>query len=712
VNKTLSWGTPTFALTFGWDDDQPVRLTGFSGEDSGVVITHPLPIIEVLTASTGRLAASNRLPHTAIGADLRYLSHEVQDLPDRKRLKIITRALRSNLQASANFEIFHGANAVRSHVCVLNTGDGNQVLFALPSLTFGLPSTTDSMVEDPFSAWRLISGVSDWLGEGRWGSSALRGPNFPTLSERLTGHNPRGAASVTSSGTWSTGSHLPVAGLESDAFQTALAWQVEHNGPWRWEIGEDTAGGYVSMSGPTDIDSAWSKVLPPCGSFTSVPATLSFGQDFTAAVGELTKFRRAARRKHSDNTSMRVVYNDYMNTIDGDPTTEKLLPLVRAAAAVGAEIFCVDAGWFDDTGHWWDGVGEWLPSTTRFPNGLGEVIDAITNAGMAPGLWLEPEVVGIHSPLANTLPPEAFLQRRGSRIVEHDRFHLDLRHPAAIEHLDTAVDRLVSDFGIEFFKFDYNINPGAGTDYNTDSVGDGLLGHNRAHLDWLDKLLDRHPGLVIENCSSGAMRADFALLSRLAMQSTSDQQDFLKFPAIAAAAPLSMLPEQAANWAYPQPEMTDEEVAFCLATGLLGRFYLSGYLNQMDSPALELVREATALSKELRPLIRSGLPYWPKGLPGWDDKWLGLGLRNSAVDLLTVWNREAVDDLVLQLPHFSGQEIVMETLFPANLPSWKTSWDQANGQLTIQSTGDLSARVFRIISDMNLNHPHPRAVRG
>ncbi|MGZ2843838.1 hypothetical protein AAER21_17785, partial [Pseudomonas aeruginosa] len=90
------------------------------------------------------------------------------------------------------------------------------------------------------------------------------------------------------------------------------------------------------------------------------------------------------------------------------------------------------------------------------------------------------------------LPAEAFLQRHGQRVVEHDRFHLDLRHPAARAHLDGVVDRLVADFGLGFFKMDYNINPGPGTDRDADSVGDGLLGHNRAVLDWLDGVLDRH----------------------------------------------------------------------------------------------------------------------------------------------------------------------------------------------------------------------------
>src|SRR5699024_12300749 len=105
--------------------------------------------------------------------------------------------------------------------------------------------------------------------------------------------------------------------------------------------------------------------------------------------------------------------------------------------------------------------------------------------------------------------------------------------------------------------------------------------HNRAHLHRLDGLHARSPDQVIENRRSGAMPSDWAMLSRLQLQSTSDQQDFRKYPPVAVSAPMMMLPEQAANWAYPQPGMTREEVAFCLVTGLLGRFFLSGHLNEL-----------------------------------------------------------------------------------------------------------------------------------
>src|SRR5450759_4810524 len=88
------------------------------------------------------------------------------------------------------------------------------------------------------------------------------------------------------------------------------------------------------------------------------------------------------------------------------------------AAAAGAEDFCIDAGWYDDElGDWWDSAGQWLPSTVRFPDGgLRAVVDHITAAGMIPGIWLEPEVIGVRSPMVDQLPDSAFLMRDGVRV--------------------------------------------------------------------------------------------------------------------------------------------------------------------------------------------------------------------------------------------------------------------------------------------------------
>lgn len=697
MTEQFTWEGAELGFRFEWADDRPVRVAELT-RDGAAFPVYSVPLVEILTARHGRLPASERLAHTELGSRLRYRSHDEERDTAARRLTI--RQAGDGVEAAITLEILDAApRAVRATVQVRAEGEDAVVLRSVTSWSAGF-TQADGTALEKLDGWERISGTSDWLGEGRWSRSALRGPDFPHLAEGLTGHNPRGAWAVTSDGTWSTGGDLPVGGVESASLRFAQVWQVEHNGPWRWEIGEDTDGGYVSLSGPTDTDAAWTRVLRPGDSFTTVPVTVAVGTDFEDALAALTDFRRAARRRHADNAAMPVVFNDYMNTLNGDPTTEKLLPLIAAAAEVGAEIFCVDAGWYDDSGHWWDTVGEWEPSATRFPGGLGVVMDAIRGAGMVPGLWLEPEVVGVRSPIADVLPREAFLERHGQRIVEHHRYHLDLRHPAAVEHLDRVVDRLVERFRVGFFKFDYNIDPGPGTDNQADSVGDGLLEHNRAHLAWLDRLLDRHPQLVIENCASGAMRMDFAMLSRLAMQSTSDQQDFTRFPPIAAAAPISMLPEQAANWAYPQPEMSDEEVAFCLVTGLLGRFYVSGYLNRMNGDQRRMVTNAVETAKSLRGAIATGHPYWPGGLPGWADAWIALGLRGRTEDLISVWRRDGSARTELRVPHLAGHDVTVSTVFPVDLPEWRTEWDAASGTLTVHaSDADIAARTLRLTVD-------------
>lgn len=692
MSNRVSFGDDALGLVFTHDRHHPVRLATIC-HDGVERAVYQVPAVEVLAVGHGHRPASGRLAHTRLGGELRYVSHQASDEAGERTLVI--RQSAPEVAAELRLRQVPGVAAVTATLTLSAVGRP-LVLQAVPSFCCGFTTAQDP--DDPLAGWELLRGRSDWLGEGRWSANPLRGGDLPDLSVKFTGSDPRGSFGASSTGTWSTGGQLPVAGLENSRLGAGLAWQVEHNGPWRWEVADDRDGGYLALSGPTDAHAAWSRALAPAESFTTVAVTLAFGPDLTGALGQLTRHRRARRREHPDNRRMPVVFNDYMNTLDGDPTTEKLLPLVDAAAEVGAEIFCIDAGWYDETGHWWDSVGEWRPSRTRFPSGLGEVIDAIRGRGMVPGLWLEPEVVGVNSPVAATLPAEAFLQRHGERVVEHERHHLDLRHPAAVAHLDAVVDRLVDEFGIGFFKFDYNIDPGAGTDLHADSPGDGLLGHNRAHLDWLDTVLARHPALVVENCSSGAMRADWAMLSRLAMQSTSDQQDFTKYPPICAAAPLLMLPEQAANWAYPQPGMTAEEVSFCLVTGLLGRFYVSGHLNRAPVDLRARVARSIAVAKELRPTIQAGEPFWPLGLPGWDDPWVALGLRAGAQDLLSIWRRSGDRSVTLRLPHRAGTDLHAETLFPTDLPAWTYAWDPAAATLTIRTddTTAVSARTVRL----------------
>ena len=98
------------------------------------------------------------------------------------------------------------------------------------------------------------------------------------------------------------------------------------------------------------------------------------------------------------------------------------------------------------------------------------MLDRIRAKGMVPGLWLEPEVSGIHSTLA-AKPDSWFFMRHGRRVIKNDRLLLDFRSPDVRSYLDTVVERLVKECGIGCIKMDYNTDTLEGTTQNDDSPG-------------------------------------------------------------------------------------------------------------------------------------------------------------------------------------------------------------------------------------------------
>ncbi|MEQ4723690.1 glycoside hydrolase family 36 protein [Nonomuraea sp. B19D2] len=693
MNTSVVWGHPSLRVVLDVSPDGPVGVRSLSRGDAATAhrprATQPL--VELLLPGTGRARASHRFSRTAVGQRLAYLGCDQRTDGAWHVLRVHLHDAESGLDAEVFLRSADGVAAFQAWTRVTNRGQEPALLLGVTSFAAAFAGSVDST--------DVVRADSEWLGESRWVREALRAQAVPDLHLPAHGQDGRGRLAVVGKGTWSTGGHLPTGGLIDRDSGQAWLWQIEHNGPWRWEVGERLDDPYVALLGPTDIDHQWQHRLRPGESFTTVPVSVAVSSEGLEGAAEaLTAHRRAIVRPHPDRERLPVVFNDYMNTLSGDPTTAKLLPLIDAAAAAGAEVFCVDAGWYDDDGTWWDSVGEWQPSQTRFPRGIEEVLGRIREHGMVPGLWLEPEVIGVRSPMADKLPPEAFLQRGGVRLVEHGRYHLDLRHPRAVAHLDQVVDRLVEELGVGYFKLDYNIDPGVGTDLDADSAGDGLLACNRAHLAWLEGVLERHPGLTLENCASGAMRMDYAMLSRLHLQSTSDQQDFRLYPPIAVAAPMSVLPEQSASWAYPQPDMSDEEIAFALCTGMLGRLYLSGHLDGMSAAQLDSVRDAVRVHKEIRADLARATPLWPLGLPRWDDGSLALGLRAGDTTYAGVWRRDDAWSVRLDLPHLAGRAVEIDILYPRHLPDWDHDWEPGPGVLTLTSRGEepLSARIFRI----------------
>jgi alpha-galactosidase len=652
-----------------------------------------LPLADVLTPGTGRRWSGTRYVESVIGSRLRYLGHTQRDDGPWREVRVELTDPGTGLRAEVFLRLLVGHGVLRAWTRIVNEGREPVNLDAVSSFLCGGMGDSEGIGSPADLDVRWAE--SEWLAEGRWQCRAFA-DLVPSIDRRLHPANPRGCAGFTSTGSWSTDRYLPMGALVNRRTGQCWAWQVEHNGGWHWQVGEAAGAAYLALLGPTAAEHQWQQPLLPGACFTTVPVAVAVSADgLEGAIGALTAARRATRRPHQDHQRLPVIFNDYMNTLMGDPTTAKLLPLISAAAKVGAEYFCVDAGWYDHGAGWWDSVGDWLPAPARFPGGFGEVVDHIRAEGMIPGIWLEPETTGVRTAAASELPQEAFFHSGGVRVAEHGRFQLDLRHPAAVALLDKTADYLVGELGIGYLKLDYNIKVAPGTDLGGISPGAGLLGHNRALLEWLDRLADRYPDLTIENCASGGMRADYAMLSRLQIQSTSDQQGLLDYPVIAAAAPAAMTPEQAGIWAYPQPASSEQENAFTLCGALLGRIHLSGHLDQMSSGQQTLVARAISTYKVIRSELPESVPFWPLGLPQWADDWVALGLRGPRHSYLLTWRRGGSASTMLPIHQLRGAAVSAEVLFPAEAAA-QARWDPGTGTLTITMPYAPSACLLRL----------------
>ncbi len=145
--------------------------------------------------------------------------------------------------------------------------------------------------------------------------------------------------------------------------------------------------------------------------------------------------------------------------------------------------------------------------------------------------------------------------------------------------------------------------------------------------------------------------------------------------------------------------MSTDEIVFTLVTGMLGRLYLSGFLDRMTPAQLGLVREAVRAYQQIRAEIAAALPVWPLGLPGWDDPHVALGLvvPDGSV-LVSVWNRSVTDPLLeLPWPAYVGRSLAVEPIFPRGDDAWTWAWNSETAVLTARTTPNAAtARTVRL----------------
>ena len=502
---------------------------------------------------------------------------------------------------------------------------------------------------------------------------------------------------VSNTGAWSTKSHLPMGILENAATSEFMLWQIESNGSWEWELGEWEKGLTLNLSGPTLLENGWCRRLAPGESFESVAAVLTHADSLNGVLAGITHYRRMERVKKNDAEELPLIFNEYMFAAWNNPTEENTARTAEVVAQLGrVRYYVIDCGWHDEDDDPFYALGSWQESKKRFPSGLGATMKRLSALGLKPGLWIEPEVVGVNADAKGLWPDECYFRRDGSPVIVSSRYQLDFRHPLVIERMNGVMDRLIRDYGLGYVKIDYNIEPGVGPEGGT-SFGDTLLDHCRAVAEWLKGVGERHPDLVIETCASGGNRMDFLTAKYSNLISTSDQTDYYKYAYIVSNLLAGILPEQAAVWNYPlsdrrAPEdVTLEEVAFITINSLLGRMHLASRLEKLGEAHRKLIAEGLAYYDGMTEEKRESVPYLPLGFSRWGDPFLATGIRSERKCYLAVYNMHGPREVSLSLPDLNVRSVRVG--FPSALP---TEYEYRGGVLNIVFGEDVQARLFEI----------------
>lgn len=237
-----------------------------------------------------------------------------------------------------------------------------------------------------------------------------------------------------------------------------------------------------------------------------------------------------------------------------DQDLDTLGEIAERAAAVGAERFVLDDGWFGGRRDDRRGLGDWYVSPDVWPQGLDPLIRRVHGAGMDFGLWVEPEMISLDSDLARAHPDWIF--KAGDRVGYSSRHQhvLDLTHPEAYAHILAALDTLLNTYPIAYLKWDHNrLLVEAG---HQPSGRPAIHAQTLAVYQMMDELRTRHPGLEIESCASGAGRVDLGILEHAQRVWGSDTHDPIERRQIHRGLELILPPELIGAHIGPSPSRT------------------------------------------------------------------------------------------------------------------------------------------------------------
>ncbi|WP_188700724.1 alpha-galactosidase [Microbacterium nanhaiense] len=359
----------------------------------------------------------------------------------------------------------------------------------------------------------------------------------------------------------------------------------------------------VNAIGAGELLRADEIVLAPGDEFEAPTAWFAWSD--AGLDGMSARLHASIRARAGHPRSTRPVMLNTWEAVYFQHSLPPLLALADAAAAVGVERFVLDDGWFlgrrDDS----TSLGDWFADPEVWPEGLHPIIDHVRSLGMGFGLWVEPEMISPGSRL-EAAHPEWVLGPvdHHPRAWRHQQV-LDLARPEAFAYVRDRLDALLTEYPIEFLKWDQNRDL-------IEAVHAGRAGvdaHTRATYALLDALRKRHPGVEIESCASGGGRVDLGILEHTDRVWASDTNDPIERSRIQRGTEMLLPPELIGSHVGPGTAHTTgrtTDLRFRASMTLFASAGIEMDITRLEADEREMLAAWIAEYKRLRPLLHGG----------------------------------------------------------------------------------------------------------
>lgn len=205
---------------------------------------------------------------------------------------------------------------------------------------------------------------------------------------------------------------------------------------------------------------------------------------------------------------------------------ETIYKLAKDAAELGIDMVVMDDGWFGNREDDNSSLGDWQVNEKKLGCTLGDLIQRINALGIKFGIWIEPEMVSEESSFYKEHPDWVMKIPGRQPVRARNQIVLDFSREEVRAHVFKQICDILDQGNVEYIKWDMNRSL---TDIYSMDKEQGRVTYDYVLgvYEFLEKLIEKYPDILIEGCCGGGGRFDAGMLYYAPQIWCSDNTDAL-----------------------------------------------------------------------------------------------------------------------------------------------------------------------------------------